>query len=133
MAHGRNIVTHESNFQIQPDDIDTPPGGHFWGAFDNTETEVSARYVVRLCKRKGGWHPFSHDEIERFYNESGHRGFSFNRLIRPGTAFYILKGRVLEGGGWIIEIDGLYYVTDDFIFRCFQSTQVKKSAPAKNS
>ena len=118
------VVIHERDFPIQPDHIATPKGGHFWNAFDNTETEISARYVVRLCQRKGGWYPFSYDEIEALYNEAGYRNFAFNRLIEPGMAFYIQKGRVPEGGGWIIEQEGQYFVTDDFILRCYKSSPV---------
>ena len=112
------IVTADTNFKIQPCDIDTPPGGHFWGAFNNYETEVSARYIVRLCQARGGWQPFTLDEIEAFYNKSD---FTFNRLVRPGTAYSITKGYYQIGGGWIIEQNGQYFVTDDFIRRCYNS------------
>lgn len=121
------IVTHADSFHIQPKDINTPPGGHFWDAFGENETEVSARYIVRLCQRKGGWHPFTKEEIEKLYNEAGYKNFEFNRLIEPGMAFYIQKGRVPEGGGWIIEREKYFYVTDDFILRCYKAAPAQKS------
>ena len=115
------VVTADMDFDIQPDQIDTPQGGHFWDAFGNSETEVSARYVVRLCQEKGGWYPFTREEIEEFYNKSGHQNFWFNWLVHPGTAYSITGGSYQVGGGWILEKDDQYFVTDDFIQRCYKS------------
>jgi hypothetical protein len=115
------VVTPDMDFEIQPDAIATPPGGHFWDAFDHAETEISARYIVRLCKEKGGWYSFTLEEIEEFYNKSGYQNFSFNRLIHPENAFSITKGPYLTGGGWIVKKNGQYFVTDEFIRRCHES------------
>jgi len=49
-------------FPIRPQDIDVSSG--FWDAFGNTETEVSARYLVKMAQRHGSWRPFTLDEIE---------------------------------------------------------------------
>jgi len=127
------IITNE--FPIQPSDIDVGIGKkykHLFGAFDNSETEVSANYVVRLCQKKGGWLPFTLEEIEEFYRELGHRdGFRFNRLIEPGqkvlNAAAVFGGATPQtkpvGGGWIVlGDDKKYYITDDFVTRCFQSS-----------
>ena len=67
---------------------------------------------------------FSDEEIEVFYHEkSGHRGYSFNRLVEPCWA-YGLGERKLEGGGWILrDADGLYRVTVEFVLRCYASTK----------
>jgi hypothetical protein len=115
------VVTADMDFEIQPDHIYTPPGGHFWNAFDHSETEVSARYIVRFCKERGGWYSFTREEIEAFYNKSGYQGFEFNRLVHPGPAYSITRGRYQAGGGWVVEKDGQYFVTDDFIRRCYRS------------
>lgn len=102
------IVTHESNFPIQPKDIVIKD--HLWDAFGNSESEVSAAYIVRLCQEHGSWRPFTEEEIEAFYAKCGLRdGFTFNRLI---DGVY----------GPIVKKDGLYYVTHAFILRCFGST-----------
>ncbi|OHA17843.1 MAG: hypothetical protein A3H57_02275 [Candidatus Taylorbacteria bacterium RIFCSPLOWO2_02_FULL_43_11] len=80
----KNIIVN-NQFNIQPSDINIGPDfEHFFDAFGNMETEVSAYYVVRLCQKKGGWFPFSQAEIEEVYQASGHQdGFIFNRLVDP--------------------------------------------------
>lgn len=117
-------VTHKSNFPIQPGDIDTKIGVHFWDAFDHSETEVSAKWLVRLAQRRGGWHPFTYDQIETFYNiEGNYHNFSFNRLIKPEIVRTGLgSGQDIRGGGWIIHEKSLYYFTVDFIERCYKSS-----------
>lgn len=127
-----NIVTHEDNFAIQPKDIKTSPGVHFFDAFDNNETEVSAKWLVRFAQERGSWHPFTFDEIEAFYNKGGFKGFWFNRLVEAertrrnpwSEAYY-------AGGGWIIKEDGLYFFTDDFIKRCHNSSPMNPPALEK--
>lgn len=116
------IMPENGVLSIAPADINC--NGHFWDAFGNSETEISAKYVVRLCQQKGGWTPFSDEEIEEFYFEkSGHHGYSFNRLVEPGWA-YGLGERKLVGGGWVLRgADGLYRVTVEFVLRCYMSTK----------
>ena len=116
------VMPENGILSIAPADINC--GGHFWDAFGHNETEISAKYVVLLCQKKGGWTTFSDEEIEAFYHEkSGHRGYSFNRLVEPCWA-YGLGERKLEGGGWILrDADGLYRVTVDFVLRCYTSTK----------
>jgi hypothetical protein len=71
------------NSVIQPGDIDT--SRHFWDTFNNLETEVSARWIVKFCQQRDkGWKPFTYDEIEQFYQENGYRNFWFNRLTQNG-------------------------------------------------
>jgi hypothetical protein len=48
--------------------------GHFWNAFDNNQTEVSANWLVQFEQARvsaGGapWSPFTYEEIDAFYNE----------------------------------------------------------------
>src|SRR5688572_28580841 len=93
------VLSDPAAHPIQPHHIDAMQ--HFWDAFDHHETEVSARYIVGLCQERGGWLPFTEEEIERFYQKSGHKNFIFNRLIEPGTAYSARLGRFLKGGGWI--------------------------------
>lgn len=106
------LIIDVPDFPIQPKNVDL--SGHFFDAFDNNETEISARYIVRLAQRKGSWEPFTLDEIEAFYQEAGHKRFDFNRLIHP-------RGNGSEGGGWVIEQDNKYVVTTDFINRVHQA------------
>lgn len=101
----QHVPIEGEKLEIRPFDIDT--SGHFWNAFDHSETEVSAQWIVRLCQKRGTWEPFSEGAIEDFYREKHQDGFTFNKLIRDG---------------WIVERNGLYYVTAGFIVRCFESS-----------
>jgi len=120
----------QPDHEIQPSAINTDQ--HFWDAFDHSDTEVSAKWIVRLCQKLGGWVPFSLEQLQSFY-ETG-RGkkeiFRFNRLIDPGSAFSIMRGTYWTGGGWVVlGEDGLYRVTIDFVERCHRSSPVQV-APA---
>lgn len=104
-------LTHvpiEGNLIISPGNIDTSQ--HFWNAFDHSETEVSANWIVQLCQKHGSWHPFSKKDIEDLYSQKHKDGFTFNKLLI---------------GGWIIEKNSLYYVTAGFVVRCFESSPIK--------
>lgn len=105
----RTIITSEKDCPIKPSDIDT--GKHFWGAFGNSETEVSANYIVRLCLQKGGWFPFTREEIEELYQRFGYKDFWFNRLTEE--KFIILNA------------DNKYYVTKEFVTRCYEASSIK--------
>jgi len=100
------IVSDTGIFEIQPVDIDI--GRHFFDAFGNFETEVSALYIVLLCREMGGWKPFSMEQIEEVYRRAGHRdGFLFNYLL----PIFVMRGE-----------DDLYRVTDEFILRCYKAS-----------
>lgn len=101
------------DFAITPSMIDAR--GKFWGAFDHDETEMSAMWIVRFMQEMGAWLSFSIAEIDAFYSNAlaqysnVARRFNFNRLIEPNTSFYIERGHVYEGGGWIVlGDDGKY-------------------------
>lgn len=123
---------------IMPSDIDT--SRHFFNAFDNMETETSAKWVVRFCQGKGGWVDFTGEEIEAFYNKDGFCDFQFNRLVsaarvvpqghgaRAFSAGIYYDGPWEErGGGWIaLDRDGKYHITNSFIERCYQAAPKPK-------
>lgn len=95
--------------KIQPSDIDTTK--HFWDAFGNMETEISARWIVRFCQSRGrGWKQFSRDEIERFYNGYGFTDFRFNKLGPE-------NGIRFEGDTVHIE--------HEFVARCWKASSVQ--------
>jgi len=75
------IVTAEENYLIQPQNIDA--SAHLWDSFGNTETEISAGWVIRFLQERGeGWKPFTYAEINAFYErKSKFKGFGFNRLV----------------------------------------------------
>lgn len=98
-------------FVCQPKDINAK--AHFYDAFGHLETEISAGWIVRFCQERGkGWEPFSKAEIEAFYQSKGlHDGFLFNGL---------------DTQGFIEKKDEMYYITPDFVSRCFRSSPNKK-------
>lgn len=114
------INSDTASFPVQPDGIDT--SRHFWDAFDHSETEISARWLVRFAQAHGrGWEPFTAEQIEQFYQEESGgklRNFSFNRLIEPGWSYGRPGERELKGGGWIVKNGDLLYFTPDFVLRC---------------
>ena len=128
----KRIIVQGNDFPIQPAHIHIGEGfSHFWDAFDNMETEVSAYYIIALCQEHGGWVPFTYEEIEERYRKAGHRNFTFNRLVEPGqkvlNAAAVFGGAMPQtepiGGGWIVQgVDDKYYVTDEFVTRCFKSS-----------
>jgi hypothetical protein len=125
---GDIVDVDQLNAGIQPEEINT--NSHFWNAFDHSETEVSARWIVRFCQERGrGWDPFTADEIEAYYRKGGKFvNFRFNRLIEPGMAYGVPGERWMEGGGWIIPLpDGRLQVTRDFVHRCYRSVQGRRS------
>ena len=110
-----------------PGDIDTSQ--HFWNAFDHNETEISARWIVRLYQaNEWGWdRPFTYEEVQRFYEEQRRKQdrFTFNRLIEPGSAYNVASGHYQTGGGWVIKDGNFYRVTPDFVDRCHRSAPKK--------
>ena len=94
---------------IKPSDIDTSQ--HFWNAFGNCETEISARWIVRFCQDRESWEPFTYDELNSFCEANGHKGdFWFNCL---GKEVFIYKHK-----------DDLYSITQRFICRCYEASPV---------
>jgi hypothetical protein len=114
------------NYPIKPEDIDTSKP--FMEAFDHTETESSARWVVRFCQEKESWGPFREEELQTFYNRTYPESrFHFNRLIEPGMT-YESRGSLLRGGGWLVRDGTNLRVTHDFITRCFRASPAKRTA-----
>jgi hypothetical protein len=103
---------------VRPDHISLEK--HFWDAFGNNETEVSAWWIVLLCQQLGGWVAFTYEQIEELYNSKGYLNFCFNRLLDGPHGFVILGA------------DGKYRVTHEFICRCFAASPAFP-APAPSS
>ena len=127
MQQRGQLVKDVPNFRIKPKDIDATR--HLFDAYGNIETEISAGWIIRMCQQKGSWEPFTKAEIEAFYHAKGKKdGFNFNELVQPGTGFFIMKGYVPVGGGWIVEKEGKYCVTTTFVEAAYKSSPV---APKK--
>lgn len=130
------LVTDIPNYPIKPEDLlpsryySNPgdylagilpsaallPAFHYWGAFGHFQSELSAKWVVRLSQELGGWTPFTEAQMEDFYNRGRYQNFNFNRLVHPQKVIDTLEGNWrMAGGGWIVEIDGKYHVTTAFV------------------
>lgn len=99
------VIVNAEKLRIDPSDINIDR--HFFGAFGNVETEASAKWIVRLCQNKGGWYPFTLKEVEDLYQSLGHKDYWFNELL---------------SGKYIIEKKSIYYITSEFISRCYNSS-----------
>ena len=98
-------------YPIQPKHIDTSSDFGIAG-FGIDKTGISADFIIRLCQQKGGWYPFTKQEIDAFSEED----FWFNELRikdREEAYQYIVLGE-----------DGMYRVTHRFIARCFMDSPV---------
>lgn len=124
------IIMSGEEYPIQPEDIDG--SRHFFGAFGNRETEISAGWIIRfLQERNQSWKPFKYEDINTFYSKQYTDGFWFNRLVEaemiPPNLARAFEGYrdtpIPAGGGWVImDTTGQYYLTDDFITRCYKSS-----------
>lgn len=124
----KNIIIKPYEFSIQPHQIDTYK--QFSDAFGHLLTEISAWWIVRfLTKRNMSWNPFSYKEIDSFYTYDNR--FTFGHLIEPESiitnnirrSLGYVNSATLVGGGWIVQKkDSFYYITDDFVMRCYNSS-----------
>lgn len=111
------------DYPIKPEDIDAT--SHLFEAFDHTETEIAAGWIVRLCQEKGHWGPFTEEEVTSFYQRAyPGETFYYGRLIEPGMS----SGGARRGGGWLVRDGTTLRVTHDFITRCFQARPAGRGA-----
>ena len=96
-------------YPIQPKHICTE--NHLFYSFKNPLTEISAWWIVRLCKHNNGWIPFSYKEISNFSQQE----FHFNNLSDWGD-------RESKTNSIVLGDDGLFHITHEFIAACFKSS-----------
>ena len=113
----KKIITNETiteagkEYLIQPHHINAQ--GCFRDAFGDGETENSARSIVGLCQKNGGWFPFTKKEI----NQDDSCFFKFNGLSK-------CKNPMDQRNYVILGEDGKYRVTHEFIASCFKSSGI---------
>jgi uncharacterized protein YajQ (UPF0234 family) len=95
------------NYPIKPSDINVID--HFWNAFNHSETEISARWLVRLAQKKGAWLDFTQEEINAFCEHD----FHFNRLLTGLDNSPIKRNE-----------NGAFFFTHQFIATCFRSSPI---------
>ena len=113
-------VAASEDHPIKPELINTDPDVHFWSAFENSEAEVSAKWIVRFLQHKGqSWGVVDVAELNTFYNERRKAA-----LEAAGKSFHAEKF-------WFNGIDthymvkvgeGQYRVTQEFVGRCHLSS-----------
>jgi hypothetical protein len=95
-------------YPIQPGHINTDR--HFYDGFGEHNTEISANLIVRLCKKNGGWMPFTKKQLDEFTNQD----FWFNKLVKNGPKD--------ESNFIILGDDDKYRVTSEFVAACFKAS-----------
>ena len=105
MKVGNFAVRSSTDYPIKPNDINTDQ--HFYGAFGKDEMGRSAKWIVMLCQKKRGWKPFTLKELDDFRHKKG----------VPGFESFSFHG--LDTDQLIIKEGDEYYVTHEFITRCF--------------
>jgi hypothetical protein len=126
------VIVEGEDFPIKPHDINAEE--FLSEAFGNMESEISAGYIVRLMQGKGDWKPFTYVELNEFYkrtcNTKGYVGrYSFNHLIDD---FWVVSvnGNYFDRLDVIVKDGDNYFVTDQFILRCYMSQPIPRTKPA---
>jgi hypothetical protein len=114
----------EGDYKITPADIDVTQ--HFFDSFGNMETEISANWLVRMAQLHGSWRPFTRDEIQNLYAQKfPHGRYSFNHLLGEYSNFSIVSGTSYHRLDVIVEEDGVYYFTTEFVDKVWMSAGIK--------
>ncbi len=87
-----------------PDSI--PTDCYWMNTFGHSETETSARMLVKFCQKQGDWSPMKREDLDKF---------------DTGGTFYF---HGLDDCKWIVNIAGMIFITEAFVDRCFH--KVKK-------
>jgi hypothetical protein len=137
-------ITDEEDFPIKPSDINT--SGPLWGAFGNSETETSARYILNLMQASGDWREFTYKELSDIHDKAGNGpSYHFNHLIGEfkvvrSTDSYldsldvIVCTKKVDESAYGDNDDDTYRVTDEFVTRCFLSARIPRlKAPVAES
>ncbi len=113
--------------ELKPSMIDTVE--HWWNAFDNCETEVSAKLFTRACAKKGEW-----EVTQEELNAEDSKGtFRFNWLLdvdgrsgRSGRWPTEKDENGLVYSKWIVEVEpGVFRPTEDFIRKAVQFVKLR--------
>lgn len=116
------VIDENIEFEIKPSDIDS--SRRFSKAFDgHMPTEALARYIVLMCQEKDQWTSFTDEDLKSFCSRFGYDHFSFYRLVEPDLNDGIKNVHYETSSGWIVKgEDGRYRVTDEFIYKCYDSS-----------
>lgn len=103
-----NIITDPADTPIKPVDIDASQ--HFFDAFGEYFTEVSARLLVLLMQEgEGVWRPVTQDEVDKMDSKGT---FLWNDLV----PHWVQK-----------DEDGFFRVSLEFVVQCYKSRPLMES------
>lgn len=95
--------------------------GTLAGTFGKSEVEQTARSIIRFCQRRGGWYPFTVEELINFYKEVGEdpRFIFFGLLGTWEDDAMLVDGWRTPRVPYLVQgYDGMYRVTEEFIKQC---------------
>lgn len=99
----KQILLRPLYYPIQPFNI----GDQEVTVFSGPNTNRAAHRVMRFCKSRGSWDPFTKDEIKKFIRETLGLAEEFS--------FFTLDVE----NGYIVNYDDHYYLTHEFVAKYF--------------
>lgn len=116
---------------VRPGDFNLKSADTLASTFGKAEVERAAKNLIHFCQRRGGWYPFTIEELIAFYKEMGEN---------PRLIFFGLVGAwedngmlaQLSGNPWheprvpylALGANGMYYVTERFIQQCIREKPI---------
>jgi hypothetical protein len=112
------LITNNGQTPLFPKNINTRH--HFFNStWQNTETEMDARYLCLFAQHRGHWLPFTNEEFNAWDRMRSARG---KRQPCGGVDNFIGK---LLAGRWIQRPakDGRFHFTVEFVAACYAVSQ----------
>ncbi len=122
----------DSDFPIKPSDISADIS--FSITFRYANMELAAVRIVHFCQdRKRGWEPFTKREIFAFLYRVGVEketvyGFAEEEPTFLSALTWISDKDRLP---WIVEKEGTYYVTEEFVALCYRGAPQREAPRIK--
>jgi len=119
--------TTKPQFSIRPCHIDVYQNKNFDKAFTDKDTAASSEIIVRFCRMKGGWYPFTLAEMNDYMQGlSQYRGasFDFNGLLDYLYIEALSDETRIDTGRVVYGSDKRFRVTAEFILLCYWAAYV---------
>lgn len=113
-------IGEDGHYKIMPDEVSSQERDYPMHAFESADRSIDlwtnlrhAMWLVGFCQQRGGWYPFTFDEMKRFYDE---------RSVFFKTA-PLLDG-LLANSRWLVKgEEQKIYITKAFVRHCFNCTE----------
>lgn len=111
---------------LKPSDIDLSSGLYgtlssgFYRTSGEAEVEIAAKHLILFCRIRGGWYPFTMEELLNFYKKNQFDiEYMLFGLLGPWWDDTMIVGHIEEAPSYLVAGgDGKYYFTNIFIERC---------------